>query len=131
MANVSKLTPEKEAIILDALRERPTYTHAARRARIHRRTMYVWRHEHPDFDARVQAARNEGFDAVEDRLIDRGLKDDTTALIFLLKGWRRERYGEKIAVSLDVRTAAERVAADLDMPVETVLAETYRMAEDG
>ncbi len=33
-------------------------------------------------------------------------------------------------ITLDVRTAAEKVAADLGIPVDVVLAETYRLAEE-
>jgi hypothetical protein len=94
MDDGSDVTSEKEQAVLDALRERPTYVYAARKARIHRRTLYRWRMANPDFDARVQAAKNEGFDALEDAMVDRGMKDDTTAAIFMLKAWRPERYRE-------------------------------------
>jgi hypothetical protein len=124
-------TPEKEAVILDALREHPSYNRACRKARIVKSSLWTWRRDDPAFAARCEAAREDGIDALEDALMERGTKDDTTAAIFLLKSWRRERYGDRLAVTLDVRQAAERAAAELGVPVDVVLAETYRMVEDG
>ena len=39
------------------------------------------------------------MDALEDALIDRGAESDTTAAIFMLKSWRRDRYGDKQEVT--------------------------------
>lgn len=108
MANLTKRTPEKDAVILQALREKPTYASAARRARVSRQQLYVWRRDDPDFDAACIAARNEGLDALEDKLIERGMKNDTTAAIFMLKSLRRETYGDKIQHSGEVSTVVVR-----------------------
>jgi uncharacterized linocin/CFP29 family protein len=108
MANLPKRTPEKDVVILDALREKPTYASAARKARISRRTLYEWRKEDPEFDAACIAARNEGLDALEDKLIERGMKNDTTAAIFMLKSLRRETYGDKVQHSGEVGTVVIR-----------------------
>jgi hypothetical protein len=97
MANISKWSPEKEEAILTALRAKPTFEAACRAVRITRTTLNRWRKENPEFEARVQAAREEGFDRVEDCLVERAIEGDTTAAIFMLKSWRRSRYGDKIA----------------------------------
>lgn len=89
-------TPEKEAVLLDALREKPVFTAACRRARISREAFNQWRRDDPDFNQRVLAAREQGLDALEDALSTRGLKNDTTAAIFMLKSLRREIYGDKV-----------------------------------
>lgn len=89
-------TAEKEEQILGALRERPIYAAACRKARVSRNAFHQWRRDDPAFAERVRVARQEGFDALEDALGTRGLKDDTVAAIFLLKSHRRETYGEKI-----------------------------------
>lgn len=89
-------TPEKEQAVLDALRERPSFAAACRKAHISRRTFYNWREQFPEFNAAVLKAREEGLDALEDALVDRGQKHDTTAAIFLLKSHRRAVYGEKV-----------------------------------
>ncbi len=97
LANVPKRSPEKDEQIFAALRERPTFASAARRARIARTTLTRWRKEDPEFDAACLAAREEGLDALEDSLMQRAMKNDTTAAIFLLKSLRREIYGDRVA----------------------------------
>jgi hypothetical protein len=103
------LTPEKEQQVLDALREKPMYTSAARKARVTRQTLYNWRMANPDFAERCEQARAEGFDALEDALVTRGLKSDTTAAIFLLKSWRPERYGDKAQLAITGKDGAPLV----------------------
>jgi len=95
MANVPKRSPEKDEVILDALRAHPSYAAAARKARISRTTLTRWRKDDPDFEDAVQAARDEGGEALEDELVQRATRGkDTTALIFALKAWKPERYRE-------------------------------------
>lgn len=96
MAGQTIRTDEKEEAILAALREKPVYAAACRRARVSRAAFHEWRREDPAFAERVRVAREEGYDALEDALGERGLKDDTTAAIFMLKSHRREVYGDKI-----------------------------------
>lgn len=96
MANQTIRTPEKEKAILAALRERPVYASACRKARVSRAAFNDWKRDDPAFAARVKEASDEGLDALEDALAGRGLKDDTTAAIFLLKSRRRDTYGDKI-----------------------------------
>ncbi|MDP9359357.1 MAG: hypothetical protein M3R02_29540 [Chloroflexota bacterium] len=88
-------TPEKEQRILDALIERPSVAAACRRARIARSTYYLWRGDDPAFAARADAAIETGLDRIEDALVERAVKHDTTAAIFLLKTRRREVYGDR------------------------------------
>ena len=108
MANLPKRSPEKDAVILQALREKPTYSSAARKARISRTTLTNWRQDDPDFAAACELAREAGMDAIEDKLVDRAMKNDTTAAIFMLKSWRRERYGDKLQHSGEVSTVVIR-----------------------
>ena len=128
MANTPKRTPEKDLVILDALREWPTFSHAARKARIARSTLSQWRREDQAFNVAVLAAQDEGFDAIEDKLVDQTKRGDTTAMIFLLKGRRRPIYGDKVDVSLKIREKAESLAEHLGVPVEDVIAEAEAVA---
>jgi alpha-beta hydrolase superfamily lysophospholipase len=96
MANLPKRSPEKDAVILAALRERPTFASAARKARISRTTLTDWRRSDPDFNAACLAAREEGIDALEDSMLDRAMKTDTTAGIFMLKSLRPHIYRERV-----------------------------------
>lgn len=96
MANIPKFTPEKRELILDSLTNHPALSRAARKAKISRRTLWMWRRDNPEFATECEKAREQGFDALEDALIVRGEKNDTTAAIFLLKGWKPGRYTEKM-----------------------------------
>ena len=128
MANTPKRTPEKDQVILDALREWPTFSHAARKARIARSTLKAWRNEDPAFNAACLAAQDEGFDAVEDKLIDRTKSGDTTAMIFLLKGRRRHQYGDRVDVNLQIRKKAEDLAEQLGIPADDLIQEAEMIA---
>lgn len=105
MANITIRTPEKEAIIISALEERPIFSAACRKAKISRMAFAAWRKDDPDFNKRVIAAREKGLDALEDALATRGLKNDTTAAIFMLKSLRREIYGDKVQHTHEVALA--------------------------
>jgi transposase-like protein len=103
MPNISKDSPEKRQIILDALEENPNFASACRKARISRPTLRKWRDADPVFDQQVLAARESGLDALEDALVVRAKKSDTTAAIFLLKSHRRSIYGDKVETTLSGR----------------------------
>lgn len=90
-------TPEKELALTAALHDRPSWSSACRKARISRAAFYDWKDSDPDFAKRMDAARNIGLDALEDALVQRGLKNDTTAAIFMLKSLRRDVYGDRVA----------------------------------
>jgi hypothetical protein len=130
LANRTIRTPEKEAKLLDALRERPVLTSALKRARIGRRTYYEWRDADPLFAQAVKDAIEEGLDALEDALIERGLANDTTAAIFMLKSRRRDIYGDKATVDLRVtmREKVEQLASELGIPADTLMAEAEAVA---
>lgn len=89
-------TPENETELLQALRVKPTFRYAARRARVSKSAFADWRRDDAAFAARCNAARLEGMQEVIDELVDRGLDGDTTALIFLAKSYFRETFGDKV-----------------------------------
>lgn len=92
------VTPEKVTALLDALRLNPHIGKACRKVGISRTTLWRWRVESPELNDAVLAVRKQGFDVVEDGLIDSAAKGDTTAAIFLLKNNRREVYGDRAAL---------------------------------
>ena len=55
-----------------------------------------------------------------------------TLLIFLLKGAMPEKYRERHEITIDhvaLRSEAERIAKENDLPVEEVVAEAERIAK--
>lgn len=100
MANRTIRTPEKEQAILDALELHPSKTRACRSARVSRQRFYEWCKDDAEFADRVEAAREKGIDALEDALFRDAIDGhNTTAAIFMLKSWRRERYGDKSEIT--------------------------------
>jgi hypothetical protein len=94
-------TPQKAAKLLEALRAHPSRAKACRKARISRNAFYMWLHDDPAFAAQVDAAIEEGLDALEDALTERATATSDTAAIFLLKTRRRAIYGEHVTVAGD------------------------------
>jgi hypothetical protein len=130
VANRTIRTPEKEERILCALRERPVFSYACKKARIAKSAFYAWRHDDALFDQAVEDARQEGLDALEDALMDRGLETSDTAAIFMLKSHRRAIYGDRATVNVNVtiREKAERMAAELGVPIDDLMSEAMAVA---
>lgn len=95
MANTSKRTNKRDQIILESLLSSPHIGHACEKAGIDRTTLRRWRNEDTAFDAAVTVARDQGAEVLEDELVTRAMDGDTTALIFALKAYRRDKYGDK------------------------------------
>lgn len=78
--------------LVDSLEKSPRIGLACKRARISTGTFSNWYRKWPEFAALVDEAQACGVLAVEDRLFQNALTGDTTALIFLMKKWKPERY---------------------------------------
>lgn len=97
-------TPKKRArrtknwkpAFLTALAMWPDVSKACEAAGISRRTAYRERQADEDFALAWHDAMNVSLDKVEAALIERALKSDTTAAIFLLKSHRRDVYGDNL-----------------------------------
>lgn len=95
MANTPKRNDKRDDILLRSLEVDPRIGLACEAAGINRSTLRRWRAEDEAFDAALTAARDYGAEVFEDKLAERALDGDTTALIFALKAWRRDKYGDK------------------------------------
>ncbi|MBA2707569.1 MAG: hypothetical protein H0U59_07180 [Gemmatimonadaceae bacterium] len=95
MANVLKRNDKRVNIILDSLREHPGIMRACTNAGIDRVTLWRWRQDDPELSVMLDSARDQGAEVLEDVLIERAIDHDTTALIFALKAYRRDKYGDK------------------------------------
>lgn len=71
-------------------------TLAAQAAGISRNALHVWRSEDPDFAAAYDDALEQGTDRLEDVAVQRAIDGGSdTMLIFMLKGRRRDKWGDK------------------------------------
>jgi hypothetical protein len=73
---------------------------AARRAGVSRVTVYQHRANNIEFANAWQDALEQAYDALEGDLYDRGRRDDTQAAIFLLKGYRAQKFADRHKVEV-------------------------------
>ena len=111
---VTNVTEEKKKAFLEHFPRECTVTHAAALTGIAKKTVYEWLKQDPDFAAAFELAKEAVGDKLEKEAIRRaceginkpvyyqGQKVDTikeysdTLLIFLLKGQKPEKFGDKI-----------------------------------
>lgn len=118
IGGVTIRTPEKRQAVLDALRLHPSITRACKSARISRNAFYEWRNDDPDFATEIEASREKGIDALEDSLFRDAIEGhNTTAAIFMLKSWRRERYGDRQHVDLNTTGSISLDFTGIDVPL--------------
>jgi hypothetical protein len=98
----SLLTAQKRAKFIQTLRDGYSVAKACRAINVSRQFAYDERKRNADFAAEWEDAIEDGGDAMEDRLSDIGnssLPGNVTAMIFLLKGRRPEKYRERADVT--------------------------------
>lgn len=81
-----------------------TITGGALFAGIRRGTVYDWLDASEAFKADFEAVKDEVADKLEQEAIRRALSTSDTMLIFLLKGQRPEKYGDKTQHDVVVRS---------------------------
>jgi hypothetical protein len=110
MANRTKRTAKRRAIILATIARGYTFDRAARAAGVSRNLIVAWRAEDPQFALDLEDAYQAGTESLHDDLLDRArLPDHDGLAIFLLKQRDPRRYNQKM---IEVR-----VAGDPDAPI--------------
>lgn len=94
-----------------------------------KRTIYEARDRDPVFAAAMDDARESAIQVLEAEARNRAMSGSDVLLIFLLKAQRPEMYRESIRI--DVRREAERMAADLGMSADEIIAEAERILTGG
>lgn len=114
MANRTKLTAKKRALFLERLEHAPHITDACKAIGISRTRMYELKDQDAEFKVQWDQAVEQGLDALEKEawrravegtnkpVIYKGVVTDTfkeysdTLLIFLMKNYKREQFGERV-----------------------------------
>jgi len=91
-------------VFIRAVSEGNTVTDAARAAGVNRATPYRWKEQDPEFGEAWEDARNECVDLLEGEAKRRALAGSDTLLIFLLKSYRPEVFGERVRQTIDQKT---------------------------
>lgn len=95
-----KITHVKKRAFLAAFSRCASISRAAKRAKVDRRTHYDWKRDDPEYVKAFAAAEIEAGDAVVDALAEEGLeRRNVTALIFLAKGLKPEKFRERQDIS--------------------------------
>lgn len=131
----------KRDAFLTAFAETGTLTHAARAADTDRSSHYYWMANDPEYPALFVTAGQRANDSLErearrravegiDKPVYQGGKQvgaireySDTLLIFLMKGAIPGKYRDRVDVTFDMTTEAKRLADELGLDVDTVLAQ--------
>jgi len=134
MARPTKYTPETANRVLEGIRLGMTWRHAAAYAGVSVLTIRRWCQRYADFGRQLEEAEGHAVAANMERIRQAALNGDWRASAWILERRWPEDYGARQRVdqtiTVDVRKAAEKAAAELGVPVDVVLAEAYRLAED-
>ena len=122
--DLSQIAHHKKRAFLRAFAKNGNVSQSADIVRISRRTHYDWLESDPVYAAAYDEAREQSVDELERIARERAAAGSDTLLIFLLKGERPDKYAERHRVELirkqEIRERAEKLAAELDLPVEEV-----------
>ena len=103
MANRLKRCKEIEDKVLASIAEGNTATHAVKGTGVAYRTVYQWKQDDPEFDAKWQAAMEAGTQVLEQEAKRRAIEGSDQLLMFLLRGKRPEQYRERSEVKLETK----------------------------
>lgn len=125
----TKRTPKNAREFLDALKETCNVTEACRISKLGRQTVYEWKAEDEQFKKDWKDALEIGGDTLEDEAVRRARDGVTkpvyqgkelvghiqeysdTLLIFLLKGAKPKKYGDKVQQEISGKDGAPIQAA--------------------
>ena len=102
----------KKAAFLQAVGQGSSVTFAAQAAGIHRRTVYLWRDQDPEFAKAWDEAKEAGADWYEDRLRDQAEVGNVTAIVVGLKMKKRFVEKQEVDVKAKVRFIIGKGYAD-------------------
>lgn len=126
-----KILPGWEDRFIDALRDWPNVTRAARKIGVSRAEVYQTCKENADFARRFDEARRLGIDALEDSGFDLA-RVNPTMMIFMLKNLKPHIYADKhivetwqdrvITLLREKKVTVEQVASEFGTDIATDLA---------
>lgn len=122
-------TPKVKTALIDSFRAGNAIATSCAMAGIGVQTYYDWRNADPAFARDCDEAIEYGTDVLEDVARARAVRQSDVLMIFLLKARRPEKYRERIDINLatELRSLAERAAADHQLDPAAVVAEAERL----
>ena len=95
------IVASKKQAFLAVYAQTGNLSEAAKAVGMHRNTHYRWLREDEDYAAAYEAAQFEVGDTLEAEAIRRANAGSDTLLIFLLKGFKPDKYKERISSSVE------------------------------
>lgn len=121
--------PKWQPAFLTALRNSGNIRAACQAAGITRAMAYHARKTKPVFAAEWDEAMNDAIDLLEAAAWQRArTQQSDTLTIFLLKSHRREVYGDRVDVTVELRETAERIAEQTGIDANELIREAERIA---
>lgn len=131
MARPTKRTPEREGLLLEAIRAGATRKAAALHAGIDEATLYRWMERNASFASLLTRAEGESEVALVG-IIRKAAELDWRAAAHLLERRWPETWGRRDRVDVTImRREAERIAQELGIDVDEVLQEAERIMGHG
>lgn len=103
------------AAALRAFVEFGTVRAACKAAHVGRTAFYEWVNTDPAFARAFAEAQDDVVDELEEEALKRAKDDDTTLIIFLLKAYRRQRFGDRQTVTVMHSEVKTRVARQIEI----------------
>jgi len=105
---------ECQAKFLAKLRGTGNVRASCKEAGINRATAYRWRTKYVKFRADWDEALQDACDILEAKAWTRAVEDDSDrVLMFLLKAHRRDLYGERMGVEVDLGDGARQIIREI------------------
>jgi hypothetical protein len=125
----NKRTPERQLAIVNALTAGNTRRAAAAFAEIDQNTFYRWLDDDAEFKAAVENAEAKAEVRFVTRVAQAVAEGDWHAAAWWLERRRPTDYGrrDRVEMTVDIRRAAEALAADDGLDVDEVIAEAERL----
>lgn len=127
MARPTKRTPEREEIILKALRLGNTRTTAAAYAEVHRDTLYEWLAD-PAFSDAVQKAEADAEARFVGQIVKAAHDGTWQAAAWWLERRNSHAWGKRI--DINIRAIVEQYASENDLDPTELLDEAERILAD-
>jgi len=131
MARPTKQNPERDALLFSALREGNTRRAACAYAGVSEDSLARWLARSADFAERIKEAENMAEQQYVGAIRRAAHQGNWTAAAWWLERRRAQDWGRVDRVEVTIRRQAEKIAAELGLSTDEVLAEAERIVKAG
>ena len=128
-----QIVASKKRAFLAVYAQTGNLSEAAKAVEMHRNTHYRWLRTDEDYSAAYEAAQYQVGDTLEAEAIRRANAGSDTLLIFLLKGFKPDKYKERISSSVEHKNRVYDPGRDklTDEQLNSLIATAERFKAEG